>query len=326
MCKIPSVQKIVQDASSVVSFIRNSGLGEKCNPKLKKYVESRWNTVYNLFNTLLLNYTRVAQLLLDKEEADKTANVMDKISIISRTDLEKIAAFLKNFTVWSERLEADKTPTLWMVWPTFVSIQNHLEERETDESIIKQMKEAGRLYLDKNLTDFAPTMTHKISTVLHPLLKQIALASKEEKKHVYSVIDDSIWVAEPFHETRNEHLNEDIAVREERAILEAFMGSVIVNPPPKNNFTDELERYLALRMPLSSPYDFKLCEWWHRNRHTFPNLYRLFVSKAGITASSAPSERKFSETGIILTARRSNMLPETVSDLVLARNSLMNFL
>lgn len=328
MCAIEPVKQLVSDVSSLVSFIRNSGLNEMCDPKLKKYVDSRWNTVVNLFASVGLNYTKLGHILLEKEKADKSSDVVPKLLICPRNDIDIIATFLKRFKLWSERLEADKKPTLWMVWPTLTLMRMHLEAKPTDHMIIKQMKEAGRLYLEKNEFDSAPKLVHQMSTVLHPVIKNIALATEQEKKEVYGQIDDAIYISEPFHETRDANLNEAVAVHENLDILEAFVGVVNVNSPPQSQetYTDKLERYLQLRLPLFDPHEFDLCEWWHRNRHTFPKLYKLFLSLAGVTASSAPSERKFSETGIFLTARRSNTLPETLSDLVLARNHLMNFL
>lgn len=326
MCEVQPVKKIVDDVSSLVSYIRNSGLNEKCNPKLKKYIDVRWNTVFYTLNSVALNYTQVAQILLEKERADKNADVMYKLTIIPRAELETISRFLEKFKNWTDQLEADKKPTLWMVWPIFSSLNKYLADNDEDCEIIRQMKKVGRNYIDTNISDFSPKMVHKISTVLQPLLKNIALATDAERREVYEIIDDFIWKREPFHETIEDSSNKDSGRSENQEILDAFMGNSIVDTPPQSNLTEELQRYLIAKVSLSDPYEFDLCTWWHKNRHTFPHLFHLFVSKAGITASSAPSERKFSETGIIITARRSNLLPETVSNLVLARNSFMNFL
>lgn len=327
MCTVEPVKKIIDDASTLVSFIRNSGLNEYCNPKLQKYIEVRWNTVFYTLNSVALNYSKIAEILLEKERADKNADVMQKITIIPRNCLQIICEFLKKFKVWIDQLEADKKPTLWMVWPTFISLKKFLSDSNDDHDIIKQMKVVGRRYLEKNDNDFTPKLVHKISTVLHPLLKNIAIANETEKKDVYGFIDDFIWKTEPFHATVENDLSLlDPEHPNNQEILEAFMGTATFESEPDNNYTNEFQGYLQLKIPKSNPYDFNMCAWWHTNRHVFPKLCQLFVSKAGITSSSAPSERKFSETGIIITARRSNLLPETVSDLVLARNKLMDFL
>lgn len=48
MCNVPAVEKIVKDVSALVSYVRISGLGVKCEPKLTKFSETRWNTVYDM--------------------------------------------------------------------------------------------------------------------------------------------------------------------------------------------------------------------------------------------------------------------------------------
>lgn len=77
MCAIELVKKIVDDTSSLVSYIRSSGLSVKCDPQLKKYAPTRWNTVCDMFHTVDVNYARIAQILLEKEVADKNANSMN---------------------------------------------------------------------------------------------------------------------------------------------------------------------------------------------------------------------------------------------------------
>lgn len=55
MCAIESVKKIVDDASSLVNYVRQAGLNQNCEPSLKKHVDSRWNTVHDLPESVHLN-------------------------------------------------------------------------------------------------------------------------------------------------------------------------------------------------------------------------------------------------------------------------------
>lgn len=188
------------------------------------------------------------------------------------------------------------------------------------------MKAIGREYIGKNLSDIEPQMVHKISTVLHPLLKNIAMAAPEEREKIYDAINDCIKKFETNSMVVTEsktkpldNVNEDI--------LNEFMGcSFEVSSQNTDNRMEEFKRYLNEKIPPMDPYEFDLLAWWFGNRNIYPNLFRYFVSLAGITASSSPSERSFSETGIILTAHRASLLPDTVSDLVLARNTFLEFL
>lgn len=110
-------------------------------------------------------------------------------------------------------------------------------------------------------------------------------------------------------------------------IIDDFMGFCSVAEPSQNQSNvDEFERYLNAKFRLMDPFQFELLGWWFENRHTFPYLFRLFLSLAGVTASSAPAKRSFNETEIIITARRSNTSPETLSNLALARNMYSHYL
>lgn len=327
MCAIESVKKIIDDTSSLVSFVRNSGLGVKCSSQLHKYVVTRWNTVFDMLSSVIINYVKLAQILLEKEEADKNANVMGKLTIIPRMKLEEIANFLKKFKEWTKQLEHDKIPTLWMVWPTFIQLKKHLIALADDSEMIKAMKSIGREYIEKNLSDIQPRMIHKISTVLNPLLKNIAMSELEERDHIYDTIDENI---RKFGTDSMADANEQTETRcnENQNILDDFMGACSFESSSQttDGRSKELQSYLNAKIPPMDPFEFDLLGWWHGNRNTYPKLFRYFISLAGITASSSPSERKFSETGIILTAHRASLLPDTVSDLVLARNIFLNFL
>lgn len=252
---------------------------------------------------------------------------MSKLTVIPRNDLDSICEFLKKFKEWSLFLESDKIPTAWMVWPIYLQLNQHLVDLPDEPEIIKAMKEAGRTYVSKINDDIVPKMVHKVCTVLNPLLKNIAMASTVEKKDVYDSINVSILKNEPAVD----NVEGDIAVRETShiEILNQFMGeenlAMTRRQHEPNGYCSEFIDYLQANVSIEDPFKFDLIKWWFENRHVYPKLFRLFQSKCGIMASSAPSERSFSTIGIITCARRSSILPETVSDLMLARNKYLNF-
>jgi hypothetical protein len=60
--------------------------------------------------------------------------------------------------------------------------------------------------------------------------------------------------------------------------------------------------------------------WWKKHSCIYPQLSRLASALLSIPASSATSERIFSETGRILEARRQLLSPEPLDSLVFLRN------
>lgn len=192
MCEIESVKSIIDKVSSLVSYVCTTGLGVDCDPQLSKYVESRWHTVHDMLESVSLNYATLSKILLAKEEADRQADVLGKLTCFSRMDLDVICEFLHKFKTWMKHLESDQVPTIWMVWPTFISVNKHLHDSDEDHHIIQLMKRVGREYLSCNKLDFEPKMIHKIGSVLHPMLKNIAIASSQEKEEIYSHIDTAL--------------------------------------------------------------------------------------------------------------------------------------
>lgn len=238
MCAVEPVKKIVDDTSSLVSLIRCSGLGSTCEPKLKKYVSTRWNTVYEMFNSVSTNYVRISEIILEKVIADGISNNMDRLTVIPQNALKDIIVCLEKFRTWTNYLQADTKPTLWMAWPIFIKLKAHLEASENDTEIIGMMKNAGRWYVRNNLHDFEPTIHHKIATVCHPLLKKIGISTPEERNAIYKHIDEMIAQNGSPNPPGTPTLvpNQDI--------LAEFMGcAVLTQSTSGNGISDELERY-----------------------------------------------------------------------------------
>lgn len=327
MCAIDMVKTIVDKTSSLVSYVRTTGLGVDCKPQLVRHIEARWHTVYDMLKSVSLNYATLSKILLAKEEADRRSDVLGKLTCLSRTELDAICDFLAKFKIWIKQLESDKTPTLWMVWPTFINLRKYLQVSNDDSDIVRAMKAKGREYLENNLADFEPKLIHKIGTVLHPILKNIAIAPFEEREMVYTSIDEELQKIVTSDTEESKAAQKKNTVNQD--IIDEFMGRSSgggsLSQMDIESHSDELQRYLSANIPIEDPFNFNLYDWWFKNRHTYKHLFRLFLIKAGVCASSTQSERSFSTTGIILEARRSCLLPETVQNLMLARNKYLNY-
>lgn len=66
---------------------------------------------------------------------------------------------------------------------------------------------------------------------------------------------------------------------------------------------------------------FDISQWWQLNKSKFPILFKIYIKYFYVPASSSVCESEFSYTGLVVTDRRSRILPENVNDLMVARNS-----
>lgn len=67
---------------------------------------------------------------------------------------------------------------------------------------------------------------------------------------------------------------------------------------------------------------FDVFHWWRANKTKYPTLYLLFKQYSFTPASSSAVESEFSYTGLVITDRRSRLLPQNVSDIMVARNDI----
>jgi len=81
---------------------------------------------------------------------------------------------------------------------------------------------------------------------------------------------------------------------------------------------DEVIEYMKRKVNYQKGED--VLSWWKKHSCIYPQLSRLAPALLSIPASSATSERIFSETGRILEARRQLLSPESLDSLVFLRN------
>ena len=68
-----------------------------------------------------------------------------------------------------------------------------------------------------------------------------------------------------------------------------------------NSQTDEILTYLRLPEP---PLNKPILEWWKENQLSLPTLSKIAKDYLAIPATSAPSERLFSEAGNLITLKQ----------------------
>lgn len=86
----------------------------------------------------------------------------------------------------------------------------------------------------------------------------------------------------------------------------------------------ELEDYrhiIPLPMRTNDSFSDPLL-WWRQNAVRYPNLARLARRFLCIPATSAPSERVFSQAGLTIANDRARMLPQLANDLVFLHGAL----
>lgn len=332
MLGIPELQTMLRDANQLCSYIKNTGLNVRLKKTLKTFSKTRWNGACTMLNSLLeADFNLLTEILVEKQRATKT-NLVQMVTALNKEEIRPVCDFLTKIKKWSDILEGEIEETLHFVWPAFLSLQKLLEEDiEDDENgfmLVGLMKVEGRAYLNRNMNDFKPKINHKFAVVLHPLMRKLPNIDAYERECVYeqmeamikdfsgsdekTEVDSAPPVVQVTKKTPNTALS---AFFEPDLVEQGYNGS--------ENKPTELQSYLNLQIKVN-PDNFDIKKWWFDNKHDFPNLARMFSRYSCTPASSAPSERNFSEAGLIITNRRSNLLPTNVSNLIIARNIYKN--
>ena len=85
----------------------------------------------------------------------------------------------------------------------------------------------------------------------------------------------------------------------------------------RERLMDEFREYMSL--PMTNWRVNNIMEWWSDNEEKFPNIAKLARKYLAIPASSAPSERVFSQMKIIVERKRWRMDPERLESVLFLR-------
>lgn len=244
MCtKDSNMKTIVSDAASLVRFMKKSGLiNQKLDGPLKSYIETRWNTVYYMLSSILVNFESI-QAILSQRQDDAVLKLIRLPKVVMKTAVE----FLKLFADISVHVQGEKFETIHLVWPYFNKIVKHIEVKNSDSSLVKSMKLLGKAYIEKNTTDFKPKMIHKVAVFLHPALKQLQGCSEAEKMEIIDYVKSRI----PSNSDHNniQVTNNTIQQTNNDSLFSDFMvNSENYNVNDTSEF-DEVDRYVGLRIP-----------------------------------------------------------------------------
>lgn len=93
--------------------------------------------------------------------------------------MKTVVEFLKPVKFIVKQLEGNGM-TIHQVWPAYYRIIKALDKKVTVSTLVKIMKNAVKMYIEKNIEDFQPTMKHETAVFLSPGLKHLGIATDNE--------------------------------------------------------------------------------------------------------------------------------------------------
>lgn len=169
LCEEDDVKSIVTDCKKLVALFKNTGLNNELPQTLKAPADTRWNTIFYMFESIIANYQSARTLLENRSKKDEL-HVIDQIHV---NEVSALVKFFKPFEQMTMVLQGSRKPTLCFVQPWVAALKKHLLLSSTDHYLVSALKEAysGNRDLTQLLDNKAVEKYHLIATFLHPLLK-----------------------------------------------------------------------------------------------------------------------------------------------------------
>lgn len=178
-----SPKDLLNCSKELVAHIKHAGLNDLFSPSLKSHVETRWNTVLTVFESIEKNWDKLVEVLAERNEMNYLRN-------IQRGELIDMIKFLTPFREGTLHMETSKKVTLFWCCVFFKILEKHLNPTTADSALIAEAKaNCVQYYLENLLQGKMIQVRHLVAVFLHPSLKSLNKMSPIEKRQVYQEVN-----------------------------------------------------------------------------------------------------------------------------------------
>ena len=285
---------------------------------------TRWGTRYKMLHRILKQERAIAQVLNNDPRTTHLKPRWQDTEV-----MESIVSALKPISDFTDILSAEERVTASCLKPLLNHLHNEaLVQNKGDTTLKCDIQDRIKEYMRKKYEVESVIGTLNISCCLDPRFMLRYCSDEEASAISQTIIQEGIVVARRVEEqqppqptqTEDEIQKSPIPAKKRRLVdilttTNSSLGEILNH---QERLQDELSRYLKYNKPDVSSNPL---EWWKFHRKDLPYLSILAKKYLCICATSCPSERVFSTSGNILTAKRNCLKPEKVDQLVfLAKN------
>ncbi|XP_065103982.2 E3 SUMO-protein ligase ZBED1-like [Paramisgurnus dabryanus] len=329
-----------RSSTAAASLTSKQKLLELPQHKLIMDVTTRWNSTLDMLVRYLEQQAAIAAALTGPEVRQHARNIdtLDTCDIVNAEDLVKLLNPLKTATTV---LCEEKTPTVSLIVPLKNMIEQSMAPNDSDSPTVTDVKRAI-------LTNISGRYSGDVynylleSTALDPRFQTLPQLDHDQREAVFQSIKkriEQLLQNQPTDETsahcsthwRDGALgaeggaeggpeSEETEPATKKTALEDLLGDAF-SKTEQSSKGIEREIELYRREPSISLSCCPL-KWWRENSSKYPLLSPLVKAYFSIPATSVPSERVFSTAGDIVTAQRSQLLPENVDMLIFLKKNM----
>jgi hypothetical protein len=178
----------------------------------------------------------------------------------------------------------------------------------------KDLTEKVKLALHTAINHYwiVPQNEGMIATLLDPRCKSLNFANESQKNQTKAL----------FREIYNEKRQELSTIQQQQSLspdntINSLLQDIFANRRRRER-QDEIDEYMMIEEIDVSTCPFK---WWASQESRFPILSQLAKKYLAIPATSAASERLFSDAGNVMTVKRTNLSPTTFEHLIFCKRN-----
>ncbi|KAJ8351976.1 hypothetical protein SKAU_G00234520 [Synaphobranchus kaupii] len=182
LAKTPELSELLTSAKKLVKYFKHSGLQNSLKKSLKQSVETRWNSNYDMLDSILQQHEEISALLV-------TNNQYEKIAQINANTLKTVVAFLKLFKDATNDLESDNSaPSVSLALPWSIRLIEHCQAHAASP-LLSEVAKVCASHLEELMgtsdTSAKPLhMMYRIATFLTPKMRLLRMLGPDARDDV----------------------------------------------------------------------------------------------------------------------------------------------
>ncbi|XP_053382048.1 E3 SUMO-protein ligase ZBED1-like [Mercenaria mercenaria] len=279
-------------------------------------VVTRWNSTYQMMTRLVEQRRVVSDILLDPKLSKKEDSVLN-LKEYEWDLIGELSDILRPLADTTEYMCTERCVSVSEIYPIVCGLVNRrLVTSNTDSNTASRVKEVIREDLMRRYqpsSDTAAESAAALGALLDPRYKKLPFFSSQQRKITHGALEscrEDLPLRLPASDVNN--CEETPAKRRKLDFLD--FGS------PERTSEDEVQSYLSEKMV--SGTDPLL--WWRDNEERFPKIAIVAKRVLAVPATSVPSERIFSATGLLINKLRNRLSSEIVDSIFFLNKNEVN--
>lgn len=325
---------ILQKCRHIVGHFKHSALAvEKLSKmqqqintpqlKVKQDIATRWNSTYIMLHRLIDIKVPIAAVMSSLPGAPQMLSADEWLAI------EDCVPVLKPFDLMTTVLSGEKYVTLSSIIPLVRGLQYSVNKVNCVTDIGNKLKSDLLTIITRRLGSYERDKISAKATLLDPRYKKQAFGLRDNADNAEKWVleelgslfaEASVEAPSAVSQAEVEPGNSaDIDMLWEYLDKKVTESTNVMTSSPTTKAIIMLKQYLSMpNIPRSSsPLVF-----WSANKNLLPELFQMHQKYLCAPATSVPSERIFSKTGIITNSRRNRLSAKNLDHIVFLNTNL----